>query len=111
MRAEDADRLAALDEQRLVRRELEQRADERAQGVVAPRRPPRSAVNDQLLGLLGNLGVEVVEQHAERGLGLPRARVEVGSSGRPDRRQVAAQGLHGGVTYGRDGQCLLAVAA
>ena len=79
VRAEDADRLAALDEQRLVVAELEQRADDRLQRLVGARGPARAAVDDELLGMLGHLGVEVVEQHPQRRLGLPRARVQLGA--------------------------------
>ena len=85
VRPEDADGLAALDEQRLVVAEVEQRADERAQALVVPRRLARAAVDDELLRPLGHLAVEVVEQHAERRLGLPGARVQLRAARRADR--------------------------
>jgi len=44
-------------------------AFERAQALVVSRRLAGAAVDDQLLGLLGHLAVEVVEQHAERRFG------------------------------------------
>ena len=69
MRREDADRLPRLHEQRLVRAKLEQRPDDRAQCIVRAGRLPRSAVDDELLRVLGNLGIEVVQQHAKRRLG------------------------------------------
>src|SRR5919198_6752622 len=50
MRAEDADGLAALDEERLLLAELEQRAHDRAQSVMASRRLAGAAVDDELLG-------------------------------------------------------------
>ncbi len=94
MRAEDADRLAALDEQRLVLAEHEERADKRLQRCVVSRCLAGAAVDDELLGLLRDLAVEVVEKHAERGLRLPRARVERLSARSADRRQIAAELLH-----------------
>jgi hypothetical protein len=63
VRAEDADRLAALHEQCLVLAEAKQRSDDRLQRLVRARRLPGAAVDDELLGTLGHLGVEVVEEH------------------------------------------------
>ena len=71
MRPEDAHRLAALDEEGLVVRQLEEAANDGPQRLVSPRRLPGAAVDDQPLGVLGHLTVEVVEEHAERRLGLP----------------------------------------
>ena len=95
MRPQHADGLAALYEQRLVLAEREQRAHDRAQRLVVARRLPRAAVDDQLLRVLGDLRIEVVEQHAERRLGRPRSRVELGPTRRADVRKVAAERLHG----------------
>ena len=61
MGAEDADGLAALDEQRLVVAEAQQRADDRAQRLMAAGGAPGAAVDDEVLGPLGHFGVEVVE--------------------------------------------------
>ena len=63
MRAEDADRLAALDEERLVLAELEQAADEGTKGLRVARGLPGAPVDDQILGPFCDLGIEVVEQH------------------------------------------------
>jgi len=73
--AEHADGLAALYEQGLVLAELEQRTDERAQRLGVPRGLPGAAVDDELLRALRHVGIEVVEQHAQRRLCRPRARV------------------------------------
>ena len=48
----------------------------RLERVVASGGLAGAAVDDELLGLLGDLGVEVVEEHPQRSLGLPRARVQ-----------------------------------
>ena len=72
MRPQHADGLPALHEQRLVVAEREQRADDRAQCVVVARSLPRAAVDDEVLRPLGDLGVEVVQQHPQRSLRRPR---------------------------------------
>ena len=54
---------------------------------------PGAAVDDELLGVLGDLGVEVVQKHPERRLGLPRARVQLRPARRPDLAEVSAEGL------------------
>ena len=75
MCAEDADGLAALNQQRLVLAELEQRADECAQRLRVPGSLSGAPVDHELLRPLGYLGIEVVEEHPQRCLGRPRARV------------------------------------
>src|SRR6185312_2777779 len=56
-----------------------------------------AAVDDQLLGALGNIGVEVVEQHPERRLRRPRTGIQPCAAWSPDRREVTAKGLDGRV--------------
>jgi hypothetical protein len=97
MRSEDADRLAALDEQRLVVAQAEERSHDRLQRVVTPRGAAAAAVDDERLGMLGDLRVEVVEQHPERSLCRPRARVEVGAPRRTDPREISAERLDRGL--------------
>src|SRR5262249_1461368 len=91
MRAEDADRLSALDEQRLVLPKLEQRADERSQRFVISCSLAGPAVDHEVLRPLGDLGIEVVQQHPQRRLSLPGTRVERASSRRRDASEVAAE--------------------
>ena len=93
MRREHADGLAALDEQRLVVPQPKQGADDRAQRLVAARRAARSAVDHELVRPLGDVRVEVVEEHAERRLRLPGTGVQLGPARRADARQVAAERL------------------
>src|SRR5688572_29910921 len=54
---------------------------------------PGAAVHDERLGVLRHLRIEVVEQHAERRFGLPRARIEGRAAGSTDGRQIADQRL------------------
>src|SRR6185312_7311697 len=100
-RAEHGDGLARLHEQRLVVPELEQRADDRLQRVVRARGAPGAAVDDELLRMLGDVAVEVVEQHAEGRFRRPRASVQRRAARRADRRQVARERLD--ELIGRDG--------
>jgi hypothetical protein len=74
VRPHDADRPTGLDEHRLVLLERGQRAHHGVEAGPVARRLARPAVHDQVLGSLGHLGVEVVLQHPQRGLGLPAAR-------------------------------------
>ena len=72
--AHHADRPAGLHEHRLVVLERGQRADDRVVRAPVAGRPAGAAVDDQVVGTLGHLRVEVVHQHPQRGLGLPRLR-------------------------------------
>ena len=69
--AEDADRLARLDEQGLVVLEPLQRLDDGVVALPIARGAADPAVDDQALRVLGDLVVEVVHQHPHRGLGGP----------------------------------------
>ena len=84
VRAEHADRLAGLDEQGLVLIEALQGPDDRRVGVPAPGGAAGPAVHDELVGVFGHLGVEVVHQHAHRALGGPALAAELGAAGRVD---------------------------
>ena len=76
---EDADRLAGLDQQGLVRFEIPERRDDRLVGLPVPGRLPDPPVDHEVLGALRDLGVEVVHQHAERRLGEPALRRQEGA--------------------------------
>ena len=84
VRAEHADRLAALHEQRLVVLERAQRCDDRVERLPAARRLPGAAVDDEVVRPLGDVGIEVVHQHAERGFLLPALAGELGAARRAD---------------------------
>ncbi len=79
----DADRLAGLHQHRLVVAERGQRAHHGVERSPAARRPSGAAVDDEVVGPLGHLGVEVVHQHPQRGLGLPRPGGEPQTAWRP----------------------------
>ena len=84
--AEDTDRLAALHEHGLVVGERGQGAHECVVGLPVAGGLPGPAVHHQLGGVLGVLRVEVVHQHPQRRLGLPRPRGQLGPVGRMDRQ-------------------------
>ncbi|EJL76703.1 hypothetical protein PMI12_02167 [Variovorax sp. CF313] len=80
VRLEHADRLARLDEQRLVVVQLFQRREDLVVAGPVARGAADAAVHHQVLRALGDLGVEVVLQHAERGFGEPALAVELGAA-------------------------------
>ncbi len=69
--ADHPDGLARLDQHGLVTAQLGQRPHHGVERGPRPRGPPGAAVDDEVIGPLGDLGVEVVHQHAQGGLGLP----------------------------------------
>ena len=74
-----ADRLAGLHEHRLVVGQRGEGAHEGVVGLPVAGRLAGAAVDHEVLGSLGVLGVEVVHQHPQRRLGLPRPRGQVGA--------------------------------
>ena len=66
-----ADRAAGLDEHRLVLLQRAQRAHHGVEGAPVAGGLAGAAVDDELVGVLGDLGVEVVLQHAQGGFLLP----------------------------------------
>ena len=83
--AEHADRLAGLDQQRLVCLQGAQALQDGLEAFPVARGLADAAVDDQRVGVLGDLGVEVVLQHAVGRLDQPVGAGDVG----------AARGAHG----------------
>ena len=81
VRAEHPDGLAGLHQQRLVVAQRAQRTQDAVVAVPVARGAADAAVDDEIVGPLGDLGVEVVHQHAQRRLGEPAA----GAQGRAAR--------------------------
>ncbi len=94
VRPQHAHGLAGLDEQRLVVAKHPQLADDRVEGIPRPRGTPGAAVDDEVVRVLGDLGVEVVHEHAQgRFLG-PAATGQFGAPGGTDGTWTGAG--HGG---------------
>ena len=89
VRAHHADRLARLHEQRLVALERAQRPHDRVERVPRARRAPGPAVDDELVGVLGDVGVEVVHQHPQDGLLRPALAGELDAARRADLARTA----------------------
>ena len=60
------------------------------EGVPAAGGAAGAAVDDELVGVFGHLGVEVVHQHAHRALGGPALAAALGAAGRADRVPCSA---------------------
>src|SRR5262245_42143070 len=72
---------------------------------MAARSAAGPAVDHEALGMLRNLGIEVVEEHPQRRLGIPAERVERRPARRPHGTQVAAQLLDERLTHARAPTC------
>ncbi len=95
MGAKDADGLARLDKQRLVRSETAERRDDRVEGLPVARRPADAAIDDELVRPLGDVGIEVVHQHPQRRFGQPALCADLGPARRADDPHVVETGGDG----------------
>ena len=91
MGSEDGDGLARLHDERLVVLEPAEGRDDRIEGGPAARRAARPAVDDEVFGTFGDVRVEVVHQHAERGFLWPSLAGDRHASRRAD---MAAEDAH-----------------
>ena len=78
--AEDADRLARLHEQRLIRLETAERRNDPVESLPVARGAPDAAIDDELAGPFGDIRVEVVHQHPQGRLGEPAFRAPLGAA-------------------------------
>jgi hypothetical protein len=77
-----ADRAAGLDQHGLVLLEGLQGADHGVEGAPVTGGLAGAPVDDELVGVLGDLGVEVVHEHPQGGLLLPPLRGELAAARR-----------------------------
>jgi hypothetical protein len=87
-----ADRRPDCTKQRLVALEPPQLAHDRVVVGPRPRRLAEPAVDDQLARALGDVGIEVVHQHAQRGLLRPALARQLGASRGADDGGVGGHG-------------------
>jgi Sigma-70 region 2 len=80
--AKNPDRFAGLNEQRFVVFKIAQGSDDGVEGGPIACGAAGAAVDDELVGLFGNLGVEVVHEHAEGGFLMPTFAGDLASTGR-----------------------------
>jgi hypothetical protein len=91
VRAQHPDRPAGLHEHRLVLGERGEGADHGVERGPVPGSAPGAAVDDEIVGPLRDLGVEVVAEHPQRRLGLPGPCGQARATGGSDRTGA----LHG----------------
>jgi hypothetical protein len=63
VRAEHADRLAGLNEQRLIALEATQSCNDAVERRPVARRPSNAAINNELARPLGDVGIKIVHEH------------------------------------------------
>ena len=71
MGTKNPDWLAGLDQQGFVRLKIFQGRDDAVKTLPVARGLADTAIDDQVLGPLGDVGVQVVHEHPHGGLGLP----------------------------------------
>ena len=98
VRPHHADRLAGLDQQGLVFGQASQAQYDRVVGGPAPCRAPGPAIDDELVGVLGHLGVKVVHEHPHGRLLWPAPAAQAGAARGADRagtgRRASVRGIH-----------------
>src|SRR5690606_15880576 len=82
--SEDADRLAGLDEKRLVDLEIAQGGNDAVERIPIAGGLADATIDDEIVRALGDVRVEVVHQHPQRSLGEPALRSELGAARRAD---------------------------
>src|SRR5262249_33695842 len=93
VRLQHADRLARLHEQRLVVLQLAKRGDDAVERLPRSCRLARAAVDDEMIRILGDLGIEVVHEHAQGGFLDPALAGALGTArGTDDMRWPGAYG-------------------
>ena len=103
--AEHADRLAGLHQHGLVVLESAQRPHDRVERLPAAGGAAGAAVDHEILGMLGDLGVEVVHQHPQCGLLLPTLAGQLGAAGGPDEARGGRRGRHCALIFPGQTRC------
>ena len=94
VRAKNTDGLAGLDQESFVIFERTERGDDGVVGTPIASGFAAAAVDDQVFGLFGDFGIEVVHQHAQGGFLLPAFAGKSCAAGGADR--LVASGFFGG---------------
>src|SRR5260370_6721223 len=88
MRAEDSNGFSGLNQQGLIILELAERAHNGVERWPIAGGASGSTVDDQLIGLFGDLGIEVVHQHPERTFLVPAFAGNLAAPRRPNNRRM-----------------------
>ena len=108
MRANNANRLAALHQQRLVRFQFLQALDDCIEALPVTRSLSTASVHHQVLGAFRNFWIQIVHQHAHSGFSGPGlAGALVSARGAND---SMCNGGHGGAIVGTKANILTAIA-
>ena len=95
VRAKHADRLAGLDEQGLVGLEPAQRLHDFVESVPVARGAADAAIDHQFARPLGDVGIEIVHQHAQRRFGEPALGAQLGSARGAHDAHIVETGMQG----------------
>ena len=85
VRPHDPDRLPGLNQERLVGLEPAKLANDRIEGGPAANRSTGPAVDNEVVGVLGDLRIEVVHEHSQDRFLLPAAAAELSAARGADR--------------------------
>src|ERR1700730_9345284 len=80
--AEDGYGFSRLYEQRFVRDEVLEGANDGMKTCPFPPSFTGPAIDDQIVGFFSDLGIEIIHEHAQRGFLLPTLAGDFGSAGR-----------------------------
>ncbi len=94
MRAKNSDRLAGLHEERLVIFQRAKGSDDGMKTFPIARGFSGAAIDDEIVGALGNIGIEIVHQHAQRGFLLPTFAGKLRAAWRADCGMRCVGGRH-----------------
>ena len=97
---EDAHRTARLHQQGFIGFEVPEARHDTVEIIPAPCGATDAAIDDEVLGILRNLRVEVVHQHPQRRLGLPGASGTIRSRWREHGASIGRARRHGRLSSG-----------
>ncbi|MHC2703130.1 hypothetical protein ACVMHZ_006293 [Bradyrhizobium liaoningense] len=94
MGAEHADRLAGLNQQRLVGFELAQGRNDPVKALPVTRGAADAAIDDELARAFRDIRIEIVHQHAQGRFRQPALGADVAAAGRADGAVVVQSAVH-----------------
>lgn len=95
MRAKNSDGLAGLDEESFVIFERAKGRDDGVETFPIARGLSGAAVDDEIIGMLGDVGIEIIHEHAQGGFLLPTFAGKLRAAWRADCGMRGVGGWHG----------------